>query len=91
VLLLVLLLPGVDELVQLGNKFVEDIRAGRHQQEGWPNSMYGETHAVGGLIVQQLPVGHAPSQVPHPCCSFKQAVMCRCAIAMRLLSVFGNR
>jgi hypothetical protein len=41
-LLLLLLLPGVDELVQLGNKFVEDIRAGRHQQEGWPNSMYGE-------------------------------------------------
>jgi hypothetical protein len=40
--LLLLLLPGVDELVQLGDKFVENIRAGRHQQEGWPNSMYGE-------------------------------------------------
>lgn len=33
---------GVDDLVQLGDKFVSDIRAGRHAQEGWSNSMYGE-------------------------------------------------
>lgn len=47
------LLPaaGVDELVQLGEKFVEDIRAGRHQQEGWSNSMYGE--APGGHVYTQ--------------------------------------
>eukprot|EP00879_Flechtneria_rotunda_P027963 GHRR01030032.1.p1 GENE.GHRR01030032.1~~GHRR01030032.1.p1 ORF type:complete len:249 (+),score=62.14 GHRR01030032.1:128-874(+) len=33
---------GVDDLVQLGNKFVDDIRRGTHTAEGWPNSMYGE-------------------------------------------------
>jgi hypothetical protein len=33
---------GVDALVQLSEKFVSDIRAGRHAQEGWSNSMYGE-------------------------------------------------
>lgn len=33
---------GVDELVQLSEKFVSDVRAGRHAQEGWSNSMYGE-------------------------------------------------
>jgi hypothetical protein len=37
---------GVDELVQLGDKFVTDIREGRHEQEGWNNSMYGEHTAV---------------------------------------------
>lgn len=33
---------GVEELVQLSEKFVSDVRVGRHAQEGWPNSMYGE-------------------------------------------------
>jgi len=33
---------GPDELVRLGEKFVSDVRAGRHAQEGWSNSMYGE-------------------------------------------------
>lgn len=33
---------GVDELVQLADKFVSDIKEGKHDQEGWSNSMYGE-------------------------------------------------
>jgi hypothetical protein len=36
---------GVNELVQLSGKFVSDVRAGRHAQEGWSNSMYGEHRA----------------------------------------------
>ncbi len=42
---------GVDELVQLGEKFVSDIRAGRHAQEGWSNSMYGEHTHMGGATL----------------------------------------
>ena len=30
-----------EELGRLGEKFVADIEAGRHKQEGWPSSMYG--------------------------------------------------
>ena len=30
-----------EDLGRLGEKFVADIEAGRHKQEGWPSSMYG--------------------------------------------------
>lgn len=29
-------------LGKLADKFVDDIRQGRHNKEGWPNSMYGK-------------------------------------------------
>lgn len=53
VLLLLDLLVGIDELVGLGDKFVDDIRAGTHQQTGWPNSMYGGSQAVDLLSCSQ--------------------------------------
>ncbi|KAK9815237.1 hypothetical protein WJX72_000441 [[Myrmecia] bisecta] len=32
---------SADEVTTLARKFVDDIRAGRHKEEGWPSSMYG--------------------------------------------------
>lgn len=37
---------GVEELVQLGEKFVGDIRAGCWRDAGWPGSMYGVSKAL---------------------------------------------
>lgn len=47
------------ELDSLAEKFVEDVKAGRHSQEGWPTSMYGVSKLLESMysrvLAQQLP------------------------------------
>ncbi|WIA39342.1 hypothetical protein OEZ86_005454 [Tetradesmus obliquus] len=59
---------GVDELVQLGDKFVEDIRAGRHTQEGWPSSMYGISKALESSYTRVLAEQLKDAGVMVNCC-----------------------
>lgn len=60
---------GVEDLVQLSENFVADIRAGRHTQEGWSNSMYGELHPSLGPLPAEPSHLHGLPAWPHSSCS----------------------
>lgn len=45
---------SVQELEALAEKFVGDIRSGRHAQEGWPNSMYGVSKLLESMYTRVL-------------------------------------
>lgn len=50
---------SIKELDALAEKFVADVKAGRHSQEGWPASMYGVSKLLESMytrvLAQQLP------------------------------------